>query len=704
MYALLLAATGITCFLTGLFLYPKKKPDPVLKILSWILFGACLWNLEMAGLIVASDPPFAQLWGRIFRNGLLFLPPLLFHFTVLFIRPSKLGQPVSTILLVLYGCSVFFAVFNWSPHFVQEVVLSPQGYRIEMGPLYPLFMVQFGAALFFSISFLIRGFGRADRYQRHRMKYFFLAIAVSLCWATLNFSPFRGLEEYPFHSITFTVGLFIIAYAAFRHPFTEISVLTVNALTYLFTLVLVIIPIALILLFLKKFFIPDFHLPLTFLLVVFMGVLLAITFQPIQSPVHRAMRQILVRDKYAYHKILAEFGRHLLALTELDRLLQKFGETLGKHMGTESMAIFLGDGEKDHFGLAWMQGAELEDLSALTFHAQDPGLILLAKKKTPMLRVDWEQAIEGMASSEVAQQLRPAKLEILVPLIDWDRLIGLILIGPRRGGMMYFEQDLQLLDSLAGQLTIAIANAKIYENLKKSHLIMRRADRLASVGTLIASLAHEIRNPLVSIKTFTQLLPERLDDEEFRNYFQKVASGEIDRLTSLINELIGFARPAEPDLKEEDLHSLLDKIERLLATEARKKNIQITKEYAPQLPRILVDAEQMKQVFFNVLLNAIQAIGSEAGGQIRIRTRMAQISREEDIESFIAIEIQDNGRGIPKENLERVFDPFFSTLPEGSGLGMTISHQIVHEHGGFIDLESEFGKGTLIRIFLPVKG
>ncbi len=112
----------------------------------------------------------------------------------------------------------------------------------------------------------------------------------------------------------------------------------------------------------------------------------------------------------------------------------------------------------------------------------------------------------------------------------------------------------------------------------------------------------------------------------------------------------------------------------------------------------------MKQVFLNVLMNAIQAIASESGGQIRIRTRMAQVSREDNIESFIAIEIQDNGRGIPKENWERVFDPFFSTLPEGSGLGMTISHQIVHEHGGFIDLESEFGKGTLIRIFLPVKG
>lgn len=701
MYSLLLATAGIACLLAGIFMYPKKKPDPVLKILSWIFFAVCLWNIEVAGLISARDPHLAKLWGNVFRNGLLFLPPLLFHFTVLFVRPKNLARMIQVLLGLLYGSSVFFAVANWTPYLVAEIVAVPGRYRIQMGPLYPFFILEIVVSFLLCLYFLVRGFLVADRYQRHRLKYFILAIAVSLLWTILNFSPVRGLEGYPFLSLTLTAGLFIVAYAAFRHPFMEISALTAKALAYLFSLSLVVIPIALGLLFIKRFFITDLNLPLTFLMIVFMGVLLAAVFKQINEPMHRAMRQIIVKDKYLYQKVLEEFGRHLLRIVDLRRLLEKFGETVGSRMGIESIAIFLHDGEKDNWHFAWGQGFNGKG-EELSLDPQNLGLSALAKKKEAMLRTDLEKDAANPDHAELLQRIGKYNFEVFLPLVDLDRMVGLILLGPRQGRRMYLEQDLELLSTLAGQLTIAIANAKIYENLKKSHGIMRRADRLASVGTLIASLAHEIRNPLVSIKTFTQLLPERIDDEEFRSYFLKVASGEIDRLTTLINELIGFARPAEPDLKGEDVNTLLDKIERLLAGEARKKNIRIIHEYGADLPPVMLDAEQMKQVFLNIMLNAIQAIHGD-DGQIRIRTRMTRVSREEGSDPFVAVEIQDNGQGIPKENLERVFDPFFSTLPEGSGLGMTISHQIVHEHGGYIDLESELGKGTRVGIFLPAQ-
>ncbi|MCX5908867.1 MAG: ATP-binding protein [Deltaproteobacteria bacterium] len=146
----------------------------------------------------------------------------------------------------------------------------------------------------------------------------------------------------------------------------------------------------------------------------------------------------------------------------------------------------------------------------------------------------------------------------------------------------------------------------------------------------------------------------------------------------------------------------MGKIELLLVAEARKKSITLVNDYSPDLPPIMVDAEQIKQVFLNIVMNAIHAISKEEGA-IQIRTRVVPVAREDANDPFIMIEVRDSGRGIPKENLERVFDPFFSTLPEGSGLGMTISHQIVHEHGGFIDLESELGRGTRVRIFLPLR-
>ncbi len=231
--------------------------------------------------------------------------------------------------------------------------------------------------------------------------------------------------------------------------------------------------------------------------------------------------------------------------------------------------------------------------------------------------------------------------------------------------------------------------------------IMRRADRLASLEILIASLAHEIRNPLAAIKTFTQLLPERMDDEEFRTNFLKVTSGEIDRLIALLDELGRFVHPSEPNPKEEDVNVLIDKMGLLLAAEARRKNIRLSQNFAPHLPLVRVDAEKIKQVLLNVLLNAIQAM--PGGGQVWMETQVLDFPCEGKTEPFLRIEVRDSGVGIPKENIDRVFDPFFSTRPGGSGLGLAISRQIIHEQGGSIEVQSETEKGTSFFIYLPVR-
>ena len=149
------------------------------------------------------------------------------------------------------------------------------------------------------------------------------------------------------------------------------------------------------------------------------------------------------------------------------------------------------------------------------------------------------------------------------------------------------------------------------------------------------------------------------------------------------------------------MNALIEKMEFLVITEARKKNISISKNFTSNLPLVMVDAEQIKQVLLNILLNAVQSIPGE--GQIWVETRVVRIPREDTTVRFVQIEVRDTGVGIPKENMEKVFDPFFSTRPDGSGLGLAISYQIIHEHGGFIDLESEVGKGTSCRVHLPLK-
>jgi two-component system NtrC family sensor kinase len=289
------------------------------------------------------------------------------------------------------------------------------------------------------------------------------------------------------------------------------------------------------------------------------------------------------------------------------------------------------------------------------------------------------------------------KSEICIPLVTKQKLIGVINLGMKSGGGMYTHEDLDLLATLANQATTAVENARLYEDISRAKVQMQRADRLASLGTLTAGLAHEIRNPLVAIKTFTQLLPERFDDDEFRDHFLNVTAGEVDRISSLVNELLEFARPSHPNLNKEDLNQIVEKMLLLVASASHKKNLGIVKDFHQSLPPVVLDKEQMKQVFLNILLNAIDA--TPENGTITVGTKLVKKNGYEDA---VQIMVRDTGKGIPKEDLERIFTPFFTTKHQGNGLGLAISHQIVQEHHGSIEVESEESKGTTFCVILSV--
>jgi signal transduction histidine kinase len=287
--------------------------------------------------------------------------------------------------------------------------------------------------------------------------------------------------------------------------------------------------------------------------------------------------------------------------------------------------------------------------------------------------------------------------EIALPLNSKERLIAILNLALREGREMYSPEDIEVLSTLANQAAIAIENARLYENLKLSQSIIRRADRLSSLGMLTAGLAHEIRNPLVAIRTFTQLLPERYQDQEFRNVFQNVALKEVDRICGLVNDLLNFARPSTPNVSAQDVNEIVDAIARILETEAKDKDVKIEIHLGEALPKIFIDKEQIKQVCMNLILNAIQSI--EGAGTVEVSTRLFG---ENGSKRFAQIEVRDTGVGIPEKDIENIFNPFFTTKKDGSGLGLSISHQIVKEHGGYIVVESQVGRGTSFFVRLPV--
>ena len=228
------------------------------------------------------------------------------------------------------------------------------------------------------------------------------------------------------------------------------------------------------------------------------------------------------------------------------------------------------------------------------------------------------------------------------------------------------------------------------ENERLRHEVTR-AERLKAVGTLAAGMAHEIKNPLAAIKTFTEFLPERYDNAEFREKFHRIVGGEVNRINHLVQRLLEFARPSAPQLALVQASEVMRETLECLQAITVQKRIRVETAFS-EPDHIQADREQLKQAFLNLLLNGIEAM--QPGGALNVTIRPRH--------GFVEILIEDTGPGIPQEILPRVFDPFYTTKDHGTGLGLSIVHTIVTEHGGHIALEGSPGRGTQVTLKFPL--
>jgi len=233
--------------------------------------------------------------------------------------------------------------------------------------------------------------------------------------------------------------------------------------------------------------------------------------------------------------------------------------------------------------------------------------------------------------------------------------------------------------------------AELAEQREQLLTEVRKGEQMKAVATLAAGLAHEIKNPLASIKTFTEYLATRHDDPEFRAKFQKIVGGEVERINLIVQQLLEFAKPVPPKLTPLEIPRLVDETLEFLSGELVERQVEVTRRYEAR-PRVLGDPQQLKQVFLNVFLNSLQAMNGH--GRLEIRTSVEG--------SEIIVAITDSGSGIAPKDLPHVFEPFYTTKPTGTGLGLAVVQGIVKEHGGRIAVESHPGQGTTMLLSLPI--
>jgi PAS domain S-box-containing protein len=264
-------------------------------------------------------------------------------------------------------------------------------------------------------------------------------------------------------------------------------------------------------------------------------------------------------------------------------------------------------------------------------------------------------------------------------------------------GMIPVSFSTTLLIDPAGKKMGCLVTIQDLSEVKELEDKVRRADKLAALATMAAGMAHEIKNPLSSMKVLSQLLPLKFDDQDYRRKLQEIMPREIDRIDRIVESLLGFARATTLKFEKANIVEIIEDMAKYYEDQAGAAEIKIIRDYH-EIPEIEVDKSQISQVFSNLILNAIQAMPS--GGELKIVVVPGKVV--EGILQSVKIQVSDTGHGIPEDVQKKLFDPFFTTKYGGTGLGLTITHSIVDGHRGYIDVESEVGKGTTFTVTLPV--
>ncbi len=665
---------------------PHKRLNQIFALFTLSLTS---WNFDIAALYFFTDYARALRWSEVFRYGMLFIPPTVYHLALVLTGRWNLANRL--FLAVGYTTALALCLANGQGILVQRLESFTWGYYPVGGPLYRFHALS--DLLYFSVTLyhVARGLVVSESArQRQQLKIVLLGFLVA-GWAGLtNLLRVYDISFFPLGNLGNVFLCGALTYAIIKHRLLDLELIITKTAASVAALILWLVPLWMLTVAVQQeiYGASDTRL-LLFALAVF--VLSGLVFPWLLRVSEVWVRRMLWGQKYDSLQALSVFQKTIIHVLDQKKIVEDLREVLTDTLQTDLVSVYL---------LQPTTGAYVSLREEIgRFLSDDPFLYALNQQQEPVVREEAVLKEKDTHAAQIAATLAERQGEVCVPLRTQDRLIGFVLLGRKRNRDIFSSEDLRLLSTLGTEVAVALENARLYAELRASHIMLTRSDRLAAVGTLAAGIAHEIRNPLVAVQTFVQLLPERLDDPEFRTTFAQLTASELERVSSLINDLLTFARPAPVRPGSVQINDLAEQVVRLLGGQAKKKGVVLATRLARELPPFPVDPEQIKQVFMNLVLNALQA--TSAGGTVTVATSLL---RGPDGHEYCTLEVQDTGEGIPAEHKEEIFDPFFTTKTAGTGLGLFITHQIIREHGGSIDVESTVGQGTRVLARLPLAG
>jgi signal transduction histidine kinase len=710
--ALLAGIVMLALALAMLLRQTRTRLWTAFAVLNLVLFGYELG--DFFGALLTG--PSAAAWGRLTLAAAGLVPAAALGFIVEF-QGDHAGRAVGLRRIALGFGAVTLAV-AFSP-----LSLMPMA-RVAAG----------GAAcaqLVLAVSLLYRRM-RAAASRTERARLFYLWVGALLC-VGLTFGELllgtANVVTPPFANIALAVYLYFLSQTIQRHRLLDLNEL-LGKIVVLACVGLVLAAIYGLMvrwagsgstgLFLFNTLIASF--------------VILILFEPLKAKVEEKVLAVLFAERFSFVQALETLRQRMAGIIDVRQLAQVVLDGLYETRRVTHASIYLlsddGLGYKrlEHRGPApapYIDAATAQAMVQSAQAGQKAQLVELVERRLQELRAllpddeagrtqpgsDAPAATPEVAAlveersrlSEIGAAMAAMRAGVVIPLVAGQRVVGFLCLLDDRVPEAFASDELAAMLEVGEQAAITLENSRLYEKMKER-------DRLAALGEMAAGLAHEIRNPLASIKGASQYLDPHKLDEADKEILQIIVE-EVNRLDGVVAQFLDYSRPyassmAADQFQPTDLNEVIAKTVKLIEA-ALPANITLQQDLTREVPRILGDAEQLKQVFINLALNAVQAMPD--GGKLTVRTRRPRppidLALSEASPRYAAdhveVRFEDTGAGIPEEARDRIFIPFYTTKSKGTGLGLAICQRIVKGHQGTIEVQSRLGEGTEFILRFP---
>ncbi len=803
----LLVVAGLNLAI-GLYVYHTNRRSQPHQAFGLMASGTALWTVAVAFAHYGTHATVQYVRLALSAGSLMVLGILcLANSFPVSPRPAD-----AWILRLFTPAAIAFSIASLSSLFVVSATQLTTGLHVVYGRVYPLFalvvLAGFGLALKSLTHTLKESAGLLRIQTRHLLLALFIPIAIGTATNLLVPLVFQvsALGRYgPFVSL---LMIAMVGHAIIRHRLMDIRVVIKRGAVYLAAFVAAGLGLLVLVVGSNLLFHDEHQVPLREILI---ALIVAVLFHPLKARIQDVFDRYLYREPYDYQSTVRQASRTLTGTIDLPTLLGHVSAILTQTLRPEGVSIYLLDEEEGLFERAYTSGA---DPGRMRLPSSSPLLDAVARDRKLVFRDELgnDPSARNTGSEGVLAALSRLGAEVVVPLLEENRVIGFLAVGPKRSGDPYFSDDADLLTTLANQSAVAIRNAlahrqvvQVNEDIEKilatiesgviavgskgrvtlcnraaelltaapagtlrgqpvGHLptplarllkatvadghsrsqmeialpdqagqmlpIMcstsplvapaggtvgavavfsdlsrikeleqdkRRAERLASLEAIASGMVHEIRNPLVSLKAYIQLLPQRHEDPDFREHFVRITEREISRVDDLLGRFRTLSSASSQPMEAVDVSEPLRATLELLGPEMLARQISL-RHVADGRPRAVAgNASQLEQLFHNLCLNALEAMNP--GGELTVR--VADLTEAGGM--TLMVEVSDTGRGIPDELLPTIFNPFVTTKARGSGLGLAICSSIADAHRARLRARNNTGRpGSTFTVEFPV--